>query len=93
MSRMVSADQSRDDLQLQIHIPHSMTSHYHLPMSQKPEVIDGNILTAQDSALEITYTPTLWCSQQLKEAPAKLLHQYCHCKGGEKSCTCILHLL
>lgn len=56
MSRMVPPDQSRDDLQLQIHIPHSMTGHYQLPTSQKPEVMDGNILTAQDSALEMTYT-------------------------------------
>lgn len=35
MSWMVPPEQNRDDLQLEIHIPHSLTSHYHLPMSQK----------------------------------------------------------
>lgn len=91
VSWMVTPGQNRDDLQ--IHIPHPLASHYHLPMSQKTEVMDGNALTAQDFTLEMSYTPKLWCSQQPRDASAKLLHQDFHCKGGVKSCTCILHLL
>lgn len=79
MSWMVTPDLNRDELKM--HIFHSLTSHYHLPISQKP---GHGWKCTQDFTLEMSHTPKPWCSQQREDAPAKLLHQDLHCKGGEK---------